>query len=76
MSNTIAGYVVNTEVPDKIINVLDVLPVGFGCKQGLEEPTHIRDLMYVSNLGKCSNAFTHNHCFPLAIEDFLDCNGS
>ncbi len=29
LSNTIKGNVINTEVPDKIIDVLDVLLVGF-----------------------------------------------
>jgi hypothetical protein len=75
-SNTIEGYVVQTEAQDKIINVLDVLLVGFGRKECHEEPTLIRDLPYVSNLGKCGNAFTHNHCLPLAVDDFLDCNGT
>jgi hypothetical protein len=70
------GYVVNTEAPDKIIKILDVLLVGFGRKQCLEEPTPICDLSYVSNLGKWGFAFMHNPCLPLTIVDFLDCNGS
>jgi hypothetical protein len=31
-SGTLQGYVVHAEVPDKVINILDMLLVGFRCK--------------------------------------------
>ncbi len=74
MGDIVEGYIVDTKPPDKIINVLHVLLVGFWHEQCLEEPTPIRDLSYVSNLGKCGNAFPHDHHLPLAVVDFLDCD--
>ncbi len=75
MGDTTEGYIVDTKPPDKIIDVLHVLLVGFRREQCLEEPTPIRDLSYVSNLGECDNTFLHDHHLPLTVEDFLDCNG-
>jgi hypothetical protein len=66
-SHTVEGYIVDAKPPDKVVNVLHVLLVGFRHKQCLEEPTPFRDLSDVSNLGKSGDALLHDHQFLLAI---------
>ena len=62
-------------MPKKVFNILDMLLMGFWRKKHLEKPTPIRDLPYVSHLGKSRDAFTHILSLEFAVKDILDCNG-
>jgi hypothetical protein len=58
--DTIQGNVAHAEAPAKVINIHDMLLVGFRRKQHLEQPAPIRDLSDVANLGECPNTFLHD----------------
>ncbi len=46
--------------------------MGFGSKEGFEEPATIRDLMDLPNLLEGSNSLLHNWSFLWTIQYFLD----
>jgi hypothetical protein len=51
-----------------------VLLVGFGSKEGFEEPATVHDLMDLPNLLEGSDGLLHNRCFLRTIQYFLDGN--
>ncbi len=57
MSYAIQWNVVDTEAPNKVINVFNMFLVGFWCKEGLEQPAPVHDLSDVAYLGKRGDAF-------------------
>ncbi len=56
----VEGYVINTESPNKILDVTNMLLMGFWRKDGLKEPMTIANLSYVANLFKCRHSSPHN----------------
>ena len=59
--------VINAKAPDKVFNVDDMFLMGFGCELSFEEPTAIRDLADMTDLGESGNAFSHDNSFVLAV---------
>ena len=63
---------INTESPNEVLDVGDVLLMRFWCEQGFEEPGSIMDLANVAELFEFSNAITHDGDFTRAVVDLPD----
>jgi hypothetical protein len=60
MHNQVEWNVIDTEPPDKVTDVLDMLLVRFRSKNGLEQPTPIVNLPDMPDLFEGGNGLPHN----------------
>jgi hypothetical protein len=63
-------------MPDKIIDVADMLLVWLRGQESFEEPPTIVDLVVVADLLKQCNALAHDGDFAWSIVDLLDTDGA
>ena len=70
----VQGHVIDTELPDKILNVTNMFLMRFWCKDGLEEPATVADLAYVANLLKSRHSMSHNRELVRSIHDLFHGN--
>jgi hypothetical protein len=63
-------------MPDKIIDVADMLLVWLRGQESFEEPPAIVDLAVVADLLKQCNALAHDGDFAWSIVDLLDVDGA
>jgi hypothetical protein len=68
--------IVNAKMPDKLINVADVLLVGLRGQECFEEPPAIVDLVDVAKLCKQHNTLAHDGGFARSVVDLLDADGA
>jgi hypothetical protein len=66
----------NTNKPDKLINVADVLLVWLRGQECFEEPPTIMDLADVAKLCKQRDTLAHDGDFARSIVDLLDADGA
>ncbi len=74
MSDLIKWNIIHTKPPDKILNIVNVLLVGFWGKECLEQPLAVVNLTNLTNLLEGGNTLTHDRNFPWAVKNFLDGN--
>jgi hypothetical protein len=61
-------------MPDEVVDMMNVLLMGFGGKDSLEEPPPVMNLADVPNFLEGSNGLAHDLNFLWAILYLLDCN--
>jgi hypothetical protein len=61
-------------MPDKVVNMANVLLMGFGCKDSLEEPPPVMNLVDVPNFLKGGNGLAHDWNFFWAVLYLLNHN--
>jgi hypothetical protein len=62
------------KMPDKVIDMANVLMMGFGCKDSLEEPPPVMNLADVTSFLKGGNGLAHDWNFFWAVLYLLNRN--
>ena len=71
MSNAVEGGVIDTEAPNEVFDIADVLLVGLGGEQCFEQPSPIRDLPDMPDFHIGRDTTSHDDGLLFAIKIFL-----